>query len=177
MCEDWYIIIGYDKYIVSSLGTVKRVGITRGKTGSVIKPFIANGYKKVSLCINGKVKKFYIHRLVVAGAFRIPPENVPTIDHINRDRTDNRLSNLRIASNSLNSHNRPCMIKTSKYRGVSFDKERCLWVAYGSYSGKTIYLGRYKSEQKAAEAYNKFAKNKWGDNALLNNQVNKFEDS
>jgi len=46
--------------------------------------------------------------------------------------------------------------KTSKYRGVYFNKTDNVWIARISMNKKTIYLGRFKSEKEAAECYNKF---------------------
>ncbi|QHJ05910.1 HNH endonuclease signature motif containing protein [Hymenobacter busanensis] len=62
------------------------------------------GYYHVGLSIGGKVKLVHVHRLV-AQAFLPVPEGMekPTVDHINYDKADNRLCNLRWLSNADNS--------------------------------------------------------------------------
>lgn len=68
------------------------------------------------------------------------------IDHINRDRTDNRIENLRLATRSQNCHN-------TKAKGYSWNKSREKFVAYISTMGKTIYLGAFDNEEDARGAY------------------------
>lgn len=102
--EKWKPIKGYEGlYEVSTLGNVRSLSrtITRGDKiikrikEKILKPGITNkGYKYVNLLRNGVAKSATIHRLV-ALAF-IPNESQsPCIDHINGDKKDNRLSNLR----------------------------------------------------------------------------------
>lgn len=59
------------------------------------------GYMRVMLFNNNKRKDYYIHRLV-ANAFLPNPNNKPEIDHINSNRADNRLCNLRWVSKKEN---------------------------------------------------------------------------
>jgi len=75
-----------------------------------------------------------------------------SIDHINRDRSDNRICNLRSASrvenqgnSKLNSNN------TSGYKGVTYDGKR--WRSYISIENKTKLLGVFDTKEQAAEAY------------------------
>ena len=51
------------------------------------------GYLFVTLCKNGKIKNYHIHRLV-AEAYIPNPDNLPDVDHIDNDRTHNYLNNL-----------------------------------------------------------------------------------
>lgn len=97
MEEIWKDIVGYEGlYQVSNLGRVKRLVSVKCKTERFIaitkdKKF---GYCRVMLCKNNKTKRFLIHRLL-AEHFIPNPENKPCIDHINGDRSDNRIENLR----------------------------------------------------------------------------------
>lgn len=68
----------------------------------------------VSLCKNGVPTKVYVHRLV-SETFIPNPDNKPTVDHVNRNRKDNRVENLRWASQKEQTENRdPLMNKKDK---------------------------------------------------------------
>lgn len=91
------------------------------------------------------------------------------IDHINGNKLDNRRSNLRICSHQENNRNKSkAKGKTSKYKGVWFDKSRNRWQAYIDHEYKRYHLGRFKTEIEAAKAYNKKAKELFGQFAKLN---------
>jgi hypothetical protein len=66
----------------------------------------ADGYRRVALRVDGKPKGFSVHRLV-AEHYISNPNNLPVVDHINRNRLDNRVENLRWFSISGNVINRP----------------------------------------------------------------------
>lgn len=92
------------------------------------------------------------------------------VDHINHDKLDNRKSNLRLVTNQQNrfNSNKPNSAKTSKYKGVSWRKYVQLWIASIRFNGKDEIIGRFKSEDTAAVAYNVYAKKYFGEYALLN---------
>ena len=99
LTEAWKPIQGFPKYQVSDLGRIKNIESGRIFTGTKD----AFGYKHVRL-INPKgtytLRK--VHRLV-AEAFLPNPEGKPIIDHIDGDKTNNALSNLRWFTYSENS--------------------------------------------------------------------------
>lgn len=98
--EIWKPIEGFDNYMVSNCGNVLN---TRKNT--FLTPYKEkNGYLRVNLSKNGKCKKFLVHRLV-AEAFIPNTDNKPFIDHINTDRTDNRVNNLRWVTQKENQNN------------------------------------------------------------------------
>lgn len=93
-----------------------------------------------------------------------------TIDHINHDKLDNRLSNLRIASYADNQANRRKLKRTSSnYKGVRYHRRDNVWHAYIVVKGEQKHLGTFEWESDAAQAYNSAAKKIFGDFALLNN--------
>jgi hypothetical protein len=98
--EIWRIIPGYSKYEISSFGKVRHK-----EYKNIREPYIHNQYLKVSLS-NDDCKQVpcRLHRLL-ALAFLPNPENYPVIDHINGNKLDNSLSNLRWCSYSTNSKN------------------------------------------------------------------------
>ena len=104
--EYWKKIEDYEGYYISNLGRIVSEGGLRRFLPKFIKGRSdGNGYLKVVLYKNGKGKNFRIHRLV--GIHFIPnPENKPEIDHINRIRNDNKMTNLRWATKSEQAYNR-----------------------------------------------------------------------
>lgn len=98
--EQWRPIEGYERmYEVSNLGRVRssdsynRLGRLHLK-GRILRPKIEpNGYLRATLFKEGKRKVFMIHRLV-AQAFIPNPEGLPQINHIDEDKTNNRVENL-----------------------------------------------------------------------------------
>ena len=85
-------INGYENYLIYEDGKVWSK--TRKKFR---KACLNDGYFRICLNKNNKKKFFFIHRLIAL--HYIPnPNNYPTVDHINRIRTDNRIENLRWAT-------------------------------------------------------------------------------
>ena len=94
-----------------------------------------------------------------------------SVDHINRNGLDNRRENLRPASVAQNQQNRKKAQGTSsKYKGVSWNKERQLWHAYIHVSGRMKYLGRFQNEVEAALVYDDAARLYFGEFARCNFQ-------
>lgn len=91
------------------------------------------------------------------------------IDHRNHDGLDNRRCNLRECSHIENMRNQlPQKTGTSRYKGVHWEKERGKWRAQIKHTCKQMRLGRYASEKDAAKAYDKKAKELFGEFAYLN---------
>ena len=111
-------IDGYDNYLVSNFGNVKN-----SKTNKILKPGThTQGYKQIILYKNGKSKSFKVHRLV-GNAFLENPDNKPMIDHIDENKANNNIKNLRWATSKDNSANQGKQINNkSGFKGVTFDK-------------------------------------------------------
>lgn len=76
------------------------------------------------------------------------------VDHRDRDRSNNRWSNLRLATQSQNSANGSTRTtNTSGFKGVSWDRTRGLWFAKITVNYKQIALGRFQTPENAHAAY------------------------
>lgn len=108
--EEWKDVVGYEGlYQVSNMGRVKSCErLTRNNhivKEKIRKPKIdKDGYCCVSLWIDGVSKEQFIHRLV-AQSFIPNPDNKPCIDHINTNKTDNRVENLKWCTHKENTNN------------------------------------------------------------------------
>ena len=106
--EKWMPIKGYEGlYEVSDCGRIKSLPRNNFKTVRVLKPLInsRNGYVYVQLCKNNKAKAFRVHKLVIEAFTGIQLDGYDVnkqIDHINGIKTDNRLENLEIVTQSEN---------------------------------------------------------------------------
>lgn len=90
------------------------------------------------------------------------------IDHVNGDRSDNRIENLRLATAAQNGMNsrRPSG-NTSGHKGVCYYKARDSWISYITANGKRHHLGYFKSKRAAIEAYSDAAKRLHGQFARI----------
>lgn len=78
------------------------------------------------------------------------------IDHINRDRLDNRRSNLRFVNVSQNNHNTSLRRdNTSGYKGIHFNKNKGIWTVRIQVENKRYYVGGYKTLEEAIMARTK----------------------
>jgi hypothetical protein len=143
MNSDWTVIIP-DRYWINKDGQVYN-----GK--QIMKPWIHSGYYELTLQIDKKKKHMPIHRLL-ANAFLPNPENKKHVDHINGNRLDNRLSNLRWATIVENSANRTKTLSQTGYKGVSIASNG-KYVAKITSGGKYYYLGAHDTAQLAHAAY------------------------
>jgi hypothetical protein len=144
--EEFETIKNFENYWISNYGNVMNED-----TGEILKPFInKQGYYKVNLYNNqGRFTKI-IHRLV-AEAFIPNPNNKKCVDHIDNDKLNNNVENLRWATCQENNFNRKLNVNnTTGIKGVC--KTNNKWKAYISYNGKDYYLGLFKTKEEAIEA-------------------------
>ncbi|MCE0874158.1 MULTISPECIES: HNH endonuclease signature motif containing protein [Pseudomonas] len=107
-----------------------------------------NGYLKLRL--DGV--NLYAHRVAWALTHGVWPAH--DIDHINGERDDNRLSNLRALRRHENLQNmRKRRPGASGVRGITWDKQTQTWRAQLSAQGKRINIGRFKDKEMAEVAY------------------------
>lgn len=124
---------------------------------------MSNGYVRRTKKCRGRSSTQLLHRFLLGA-----PKG-KEVDHINGDRLDNRRRNLRITSLRLNRVNQKLRTdNTSGYKGVTWDKEQKNWKAQVSVMYRNKFLGYFTSKEEAALAYNRKAKELYGEYARLN---------
>lgn len=104
--EIWKDVVGYEGlYKVSNLGNIKSFHSSQNRPAAErnVHPSNAKGYMRIGLYKNKQCKRKYVHR-IVAEAFIPNPDNKPEVNHINGDKTNNKLDNLEWVTASENSY-------------------------------------------------------------------------
>ena len=158
MLEEWRYIDDSFNYKISSLGRIyscqRYAQNGNGKrivNGRILKLNVAkNGYSRA--CLNGS-KTVWVHQLVAVAflGHKIGVDGF-VVNHINFNRTDNSLKNLELISQRENT-NKKHIKSSSKYIGVTKLKTCDRWQSYITINGKAKYLGLYKTELQASDAY------------------------
>ena len=124
---------------------------------------ISRGYRKGS--INGV--QVQAHRVIWAMMTGEWPSL--QIDHVNGRKSDNRWTNLRLATSSQNAANTGARPGSSRFKGVSWDASRSKWIAtIRTENSVKVNLGRFDLEADAAAAYDVAAAQMHGEFAVLN---------
>ena len=162
--EIWKPIKGFELfYEISNLGNI------RNSKGRIMSPYINNrGYHCIDLTVNKVRTKHLVHRLVLL-TFVGNPTNLPEVNHLDENKSNNTLANLEWCSRS---HNKQHSMKSgtydkiytlrnslgkkhkpntaSKYHNVSYDKERNKWAAVIISNKQHFGFKRFDTEIEAA---------------------------
>lgn len=156
--EVWEEVDGQPDYFISNKGRLKshrRLNAKLLTPDQNIKGYLEARFKR-----EGQVSRVFVARLV-AKAFLPDWDESLQVDHINGDRTNNSVENLRMSTTKENNRGYQKVRGKSKFRGVSWAAHRNgrtgAWKAAIRDNNKQLYLGRFKDEEDAARAYNKKA--------------------
>lgn len=154
--EEWRAVVGYDRYQVSNFGRIRR------HDGRLIAINRSKRYLRVSLYSTQHKRglRFDLHRLV-ATAFLGPIPRGMHVDHINHDKHDCRVENLRIATHDQNMANMPRR-ESQSFKGVHVYGSKFKAVVNGT------CLGVFSDAADAAIAYDAKARELFGSFAVLN---------
>lgn len=111
-----------------------------------------NGYASRSVRVDGRMRTVRLHREVLG----LVHGDGLQADHVNGDRLDNRRQNLRVATEAENRQNVPGLTRTSRFRGVCWNRTARKWQAQVKTNGRQNYLGVFEREEDAAEAARAF---------------------
>ncbi|MDR3666754.1 MAG: HNH endonuclease [Ignavibacteriaceae bacterium] len=153
--EQYCRLQDFPNYAISNYGKV--LNIVTGKQMSLCKN--NKDYYYVDLYHDGERLKKLINRLV--GLYFINnPNNLPQVDHIDRNSLNNHVWNLRWVTHQQNMMNKSHTSSingyatSSNFRGVSQRRRR--WRAFVYVNQRQISIGSFKTEKEAAIAYNNY---------------------
>jgi hypothetical protein len=122
-----------------------RIGMEAGTTNE-------RGYVQVKI-FN---KRYYAHRLVFFMFNGYFPQEV---DHIDGNKNNNRIENLRASTKAQNQHNAKInKNNTSGVKGVTWDKQNKKWKSQCGYNNKNHYLGHFIDKELAKQVVEQFRK-------------------
>ena len=130
----------------------KKKGVSPGDQAGTV---YSNGYwcLRLRLQENSKRQIYFVHRIVYVLYHK---QNIDGlfIDHVDKNKLNNKISNLRIATLSQNQWNKGgSKSSTSQYKGVSWAKNENKWRACIHVNKKQIALGYFDDELEAANVY------------------------
>jgi hypothetical protein len=147
--------------------------LNKGEWTEFIQNPISNGYSIISfrgVCMS-------THRLIWTLVNGRIPDGL-CIDHINGDRVDNRIDNMRVVTVAENNANQECHRKGQPF-GITLDKASGLWQAQVTRDKRVINIGRYALEEEAAKAVVDFCntpvrRKKWTEGYSYSSKLDAF---
>jgi hypothetical protein len=165
--EIWKDVPNYEGiYQVSSLGRVKSLPIKKSYWSSrTPKEKILNPktgiYYSVGLIKDGVNNKINVHQLVAMSFLEHKRcGHKLVIDHINENKLDNRLENLRIVTQKFNI-SRSYGEDISKYKGITYNQKSDKWLCKIKVASENKYLGLFKTKKEAIEVYKAYENYKY----------------
>lgn len=125
---------------------INRYSRGRAGAGSRAGAETGHGYRRIIIGYN----KYYEHRLAWLYTYGDWPNE---IDHINGDRCDNRIANLRVCSRSENNFNAKTTTGQAGLSGAYLDSRNSTWYSKIQVGGQQIFLGNFDSPEEAHKAY------------------------
>jgi hypothetical protein len=112
-------------------------------------------------------------KYVLMSRFILQPPDDVNIDHANHNPLDNRRENMRPCNHQQNAANRPKpnrkpTARSSRFKGVVYDPQFKRWRARIGIDYKQMHLGTFATETEAARAYDRAAREHFGEFAYLN---------
>lgn len=148
MIEEWRPVVGYEGlYEVSSYGRVRSLdkydSMNRFLRGRILRLFTDGlGYLRAQLYSNSKRKSFLVHRLV-AEAFIPNPDNLPQVNHIDENPSNDNVDNLEWCDGKYNVN-----------YGTRIDRIRDIRLKNGTYTGLSKEEYRKKRYQEKKDKIN-----------------------
>lgn len=139
-------------YLIWKISNSNRI-----KIGKIAGPFHkSSGYYRVEI----DSKKYYLHRIIFLWHHGFLPKYV---DHIDKNKLNNKISNLRETTSQNNNRNRSQYKNTSSgIKGISWHKSKFKWEAQIRIDNKLYHLGRYdKFEDAVLARYKKECELSW----------------
>jgi hypothetical protein len=153
------------------------IPLTKGKVAIV--DDCDSDLAKLKWCENhgyaARKKGVLMHRVVLERILGRPLEQRECVDHINKNRADNRRCNIRLATNSQNQANRGISRRSSTgFKGAYLDRKAVRlnrprpYKAMIRVNGKAVNIGNYATSEEAAKAYDQAAIEYFGEYAETN---------
>jgi len=147
--ECYATIPDFPNYAVSNYGDVLNI-----TTGRYIKKFISKGYYRVSVYLDKKQYTKSVHRFI-AICFIPNPQNKTQVDHIDNNKLNNHISNLRWATKVENMHNLN-KSKNSFSKYLNIYKSRNRFRCHIEINGRQVNIGSFNTEEEAVIARNRY---------------------
>ncbi len=134
-------IKGFENYEIDTEGNVW----SKISNKFLKKQTCSRGYLRYDLIKDKKRHKIDIHRLLGL-QFIDNPNNLEMVDHIDQNKLNNNLDNLRWVTRSQNNRNKQC-------KGYTWHKASQKWRVDYKLNNKKHFVGLFKTEEEAREAY------------------------
>ena len=168
-------LLGYNDELGQECPLLWKVDRSRIRSGDPLSWCLMNGYAttKIYFAEVGQSKYYAVHRLVclMNSTDYLSLDQLPQVDHIDRNRTNNLATNLRPVSRAQNARHSAIIRGSSQYRGVIYiglRNKKNPWQASVTIGGSRCkHIGTFRTEIEAARGYDQFLIDRLGREGVL----------